>query len=201
MPIALRTAIVIVGLGAVCACGSATGSTSATSGGSAGASQSTGAAASTTSSGGQPSTSTQETSADTNTTTPTPVADPCALIPKATLLTEFHTDATVTQVSAQKQAVSGGQGCVIELTGAVDAEVVLTIVAASAVDTSTGGLTIGGHTGSYRQTEGGAAEIDVTVSTTDAFTLSVNIGHGTSTPDMERPAAQDLATVVAGVYH
>jgi hypothetical protein len=202
MPIPLRAAIVALGLGALCACGgSSTSSTAATTTGSARTQQSSGSASSSTTTGGDLSSSSQQTSADSNTTTPTPVADPCALIPKPTLLAEFHTDANASRLNAEKQTVSGGQGCIFDLTGAVDVEVILTIVAASGVDTSGGGVTIAGHPASYRQTEGGAAEFDVTVSATDAFTLSVRIGGGGASTDTEKQPAQDLAGVVAGVYH
>jgi hypothetical protein len=57
------------------------------------------------------------------------------------------------------------------------------------------------HLRPQRRVEGGAAEFDVVVSATDAFTLSVNVGGGTSGTDGEKPQAQDLATVVAGAYH
>ena len=134
--------------------------------------------------------------------TPTPVADPCALIPTTTLLNEFHTDSASSRVDAEKQSVSGSQGCIYDISGAADVEVILTLVPASQVDTSSGGgLTIAGHPAASRQTEGGAAEIDVVVSSTDAFTLSVDIGGGTASPDSEKQPAQDLATVVAGAYH
>jgi hypothetical protein len=129
------------------------------------------------------------------------VADPCALLPSPTLLQEFHTDSTSTRVDAEKQAVSDGQGCIIDLTGGVDVEVILTIVSSSSVDTSQGGITIAGHPAAFRGTEGGAAEFDVTVNPSSAFTLSVRLNGGTANTDTEKAPAQDLATVVAGVYH
>jgi hypothetical protein len=202
MPNRVRAAAVAAVLGALCAC-SGGGSTAASGTGS----RSTGATSTGTEPGRSSSTSTDSLQitpppSSGSPSTPTPVADPCALIPTAKLLSEFHTDATSSRVDAEKQTLSSGQGCIYDLTGSVDVEVVLNLVSAAQVDTSSGGgLSIAGHAAAYRQTEGGAAEIDVVVSATDAFTLSVNIGGGTTSPDSERPQAEDLATAVAGVYH
>ena len=134
--------------------------------------------------------------------TPTAVADPCALIPSTKLYSEFKADPSTSRLDTEKQAVSGNEGCIYDLSGASSVEVILSIVSASQVDTSSsGGLTVAGHPAAYRQTEGGAAEFDVVVSSTDAFTLSVNVGAGTAGVDSEKPQAQDLSTTVAGAYH
>ena len=134
--------------------------------------------------------------------TPTPVADPCALIPSARIYSEFQGNPSTSHLDAEKQTVSGNEACIYDLSGASSIEVIVSIVSATQVDTSSGGgLTIAGHPAVYRQTEGGAAEFDVVVSATDAFTVSVNVGGGAGGTDNEKPQAQDLATVVAGAYH
>jgi hypothetical protein len=195
-----RIAAAAVAAGVLCACGGSVSTTSSSGPGASRTTASTSPGSAATSSSTDTLQVTPQPSASAS--TPTPVADPCALITTQKLLSEFHTDASSTHVDAEKQTVSGGQGCIYDLSGGADVEVILTIVSASQIDTSSGGgLTIAGHPAASRTTEGGAAEIDVVVSATDAFTLSVNVGGGTASPDSEQPQAQDLATAVAGVYH
>ncbi|HET9050443.1 MAG TPA: hypothetical protein VFO60_02000 [Candidatus Dormibacteraeota bacterium] len=139
--------------------------------------------------------------------TPTPeptaaaVADPCALIAAGTILTLLHATAATTRVDPMAQAVPDGQGCDYAVSGAIDAEVFLALEPASDVDTSSGGFTVAGHPAAYRQTEGGAAEVDVTIGASSAVSVSVTLRDAGSSADAARPQAEALAAAVVAAYH